>query len=52
MNDPHVVALIYNIKHGQSVNYRVAKPMDHEEPEFHVKIASSNNPVQYDFNGS
>ena len=47
MNDPHVVALIYNIKHGQSVNYRVARPMDHEEPEFHVKIEDEK--VRFEF---
>ena len=47
MNDPQVVALIYNIKHGQSVNYRAAKPMDHEEPEFHVKIADEK--VRFEF---
>ena len=47
MNGPHVVALIYNIKHGQSVNYRAAKSMDHEEPGFHVKIA--NEKVRFEF---
>ena len=47
MNDPHVVALIYNIKHGQSVNYRAAKSIDHEEPGFHVKIA--NEKVRFEF---
>ena len=47
MNDPHVVALIYKIKHGQSVDYREAKPMDHEEPDFHVKIA--NGKVRFAF---
>ena len=47
MNDPHVVALIYTITHGQSVDYSAAKPMDHEEPDFHVKIA--NEKVRFEF---
>ena len=47
MNDPHIVALIYKINHDQSVDYRKAKPMDHEEPDFHVKIA--NEKVRFEF---
>ena len=47
MNDPHVAALIYKIKHDQSVDYRKAKPMDHEEADFHVKIA--NEKVRFEF---
>ena len=47
MNDPHVVALIYQIEHGQAVDYREAKPIDHEEPDFHVKIA--NEKVRFEF---
>ena len=27
MNDPHVVALLYQIDHGRSVDYRKAKPI-------------------------
>ena len=34
MNDPHVVALIYQIEHGHAVDYGEAKSMDHEEPDF------------------
>ena len=38
MNDPHVVALFYSIGHGRSVDYREAKPLDHEEEEFSIHI--------------
>ena len=27
MNDPHVVALFYDIEHGDSVNYKKTKPI-------------------------
>ena len=47
MNDPHVVALIYKLEHSQAVDYREAKPIDHEEPDFHVKIA--NEKVRFEF---
>ena len=47
MNDPHVVALIYQIEHGQAVDYREAKPIDHEEPDFCVKIAKEK--VRFEF---
>ena len=38
MNDPHVVALFYNIQHGSSVDYREAEPHDYEEGNFSVRI--------------
>ena len=38
MNDPHVVALFYNIEHGPSVDYREAEPRDYEEENFSVQI--------------
>ena len=38
MNDPHVVALFYNIKHKKSVVYREAEPRDYEEANFSVRI--------------
>ncbi len=31
MNDPHVVALIYQIEHGDSINYSDAGQLDVEE---------------------
>lgn len=40
MNDPHVGALFYTIKHGTSVDYREAEPLDHEEKEFSIHIAA------------
>lgn len=38
MNDPHVVALLYTIEHGPSVDYREAEPQDYEEKHFSVRI--------------
>ena len=38
MNDPHVVALFYTVEHGQSVDYREAKPCDDEKENFSVRI--------------
>ena len=38
MNDPHVVALSYNVKPSASVDYREAKPRDYEEGNFSVRI--------------
>ena len=38
MNDPHVVALVYKIKHGRSVCYQEAEPQDHEADNFSVRI--------------
>ena len=47
MNDPHVVALLYRIEHGRSVDYGKAKPLDHEEASFRVKI--ENEQVRFEF---
>ena len=38
MNDPHVVALIYRVEHGNSVDYRKAEPLIREEPAFRVEV--------------
>ena len=38
MNDPHVVALFYNIDHGNSVNYDKAEPLVVEEKAFRLKV--------------
>ena len=38
MNDPHVVALFYNVKHSASVVYREEEPLEHEEKDFTIKI--------------
>ena len=47
MNDPHVVALLYTIEPGLSVDYRKAKPLDHEEASFRVKI--TNQQIRFEF---
>jgi hypothetical protein len=38
MNDPHVAALYYRIKHSDSVDYKKASPLEHEGPEFSLRI--------------
>ena len=40
MNDPHVVALSYNVKHSMSVDYSDAKPLEHKEEKFTITIAN------------
>lgn len=39
MNDPHVVALFYNIEHGNTVNYEEAEPLIREESAFRLEVA-------------
>ncbi len=38
MNDPHVVALIYGIEHGGSVDYEEAEPFVREESAFRLEV--------------
>jgi hypothetical protein len=38
MNDFHVEALHYGIKHGDSVDFGEASPLEHSEPGFSVRI--------------
>ena len=38
MNDPHVAALFYRIKHGDSVNYSNPEPFRREEPAFRLEV--------------
>ena len=38
MNDPHVVALIYRVEHGNSVDYREANPLVRDEPAFRLEV--------------
>ncbi len=38
MNDPHVVALIYGIEHGASVDYEEAEPFVREESAFRLEV--------------
>ena len=38
MNDPHVVALIYRIEHGDSIDYSQAMPLIVDEPRFRLGI--------------
>ena len=40
MNDPHVVALFYNVKHSAAVDYSEAKPLEHKEEKFKITIAN------------
>ena len=38
MNDPHVEALHYRLKHSEGVDYAKAKPLEHQEPGFSIRI--------------
>ena len=42
MNDPHVVALVYRIEHGESVSYTKATKFCRDEPGFRLTIADAN----------
>jgi hypothetical protein len=39
MNDPHVEALCYSVKHGEHVDFTKAMPFDHEDKDFSIQIA-------------
>ena len=43
MNDPHVVALFYNIDHGNTVSYNEAEPLDVEEKAFRLEVKDRNS---------
>ena len=38
MNDPHVVSLIFQVKHGSLVDYSQAEPLVLEEPAFWLEV--------------
>lgn len=38
MNDPHVVSLIFQVKHGSLVDYSQAEPLNQEEPAFRLEV--------------
>lgn len=40
MNDPHVVALVYRMEHGDFIDYRKAKPFRREEQSFRLRVAN------------
>ena len=40
MNDPHVVALFYNVKHSSSVDSSEMEPLEREEEKFTITIAN------------
>jgi hypothetical protein len=39
MNDPHVEALYYAVKHGEHIDYTKAVPFDHQQTDFSIQIA-------------
>ena len=41
MNDPHVVALVYRIEHGDSIGYTKATTFYREEQDFRLSISDS-----------
>lgn len=38
MNDPHVVAPIYRIEHGDTIDYNQAQPLVREEAQFRLEV--------------
>ena len=50
MNDPHVVALNYRIKHHSSVDYDNASPLDHSEVAFEIHV--ERNHVRFAMSGT
>jgi hypothetical protein len=38
MNDPHIEALHYSVRHAGDVDYDKANPLDHDTPGFTVRI--------------
>ena len=42
MNDPHVATLHYAIEHHPSVDYGKAKPLDHRESAFDIRVESKH----------
>jgi hypothetical protein len=49
MNDPQVVALIYEVRHSRSVNYDKAKPLIYEAPGFSVRV--ENDQARFEMKG-
>ena len=41
MNEPHVVALVYRIEHGESIGYKKAEPICRDEQGFRLSIADA-----------
>ena len=46
MNDPHVVALLYQVNHDKSVNYSRAEPLIHDETTFLLEV--KDNQVRFE----
>ncbi|MXY66745.1 MAG: hypothetical protein F4206_08790 [Gammaproteobacteria bacterium] len=42
MNDPHVVALIYRIDHGDTIDYSRAERLERDEPRFRLTVEDNN----------
>ena len=47
MNDPHVVALRFRIKHSESIDYSEAEPLSIEEADFRVDVEERR--VRFEF---
>jgi hypothetical protein len=46
MNDPHVEALHYSVKHAEHVDYDKARPLTHDTPDFTVRIENGRAEVR------
>ena len=49
MNDPHVVALIYRIEHGDSIDYSQVKPLVVDERRFRLSVDDMR--ARFEFKG-
>jgi len=38
MNDPHVSALVYRVRHDETINYDMASPLEYETASFKVSV--------------
>ena len=47
MNDPHVVALIYRIHHGDTIDYSKAESLERDEPGFRLTVEDKD--VRFEF---
>jgi len=46
MNDPHVVRILYRIRHSDSIDYDNAKPLDHKERDFAIRIEDNDANIE------
>jgi hypothetical protein len=45
MNDPHIEALHYSVRHAEDVDYDKARPLSHDTPGFTVRVENGHAEV-------